>query len=127
MWMAIISLLGGPVIRGLIDAYQAKLKAGNADNKIAADLAAGEIAAQVSETKAITEYRIAEIGYWYEPDKLMGYSVALYFGKLLVWDKVLGLGTTDALAGFASVTANLVVSFYFAKRGFENVARIIKR
>jgi phage terminase large subunit len=52
-------------------------------------------------------------------------------GAILVnasWrDKVLGLGTTDALAGFASVTSNLVVSFYFAKRGFENVARIIKR
>ena len=63
----------------------------------------------------------------YEPDKLMGYFVALYFGKLLVWDKVLGLGSTDPLAGFASVTSNLVVSFYFAKRGFENVARIIKR
>jgi hypothetical protein len=47
--------------------------------------------------------------------------------KLLVWDEVLGLGTTDPLAGFASVTSNLVVSFYFAKRGFENVARIIKR
>jgi hypothetical protein len=48
-------------------------------------------------------------------------------GKLLVWDKVFGLGTTDPLAGFASATANLVVSFYFAKRGFENVARIIRR
>jgi hypothetical protein len=48
-------------------------------------------------------------------------------GRLLVWDKVLGLGTTDPLAGFASATSNLVVSFYFAKRGFENVARIIKR
>jgi phage terminase large subunit len=47
--------------------------------------------------------------------------------KLLVWDKVLGLGSTDPLAGFASVTSNLVVSFYFAKRGFENVARIIRR
>ena len=47
--------------------------------------------------------------------------------KLLVWDKVFGLGTTDPLAGFASVTSNLVVSFYFAKRTFENVARIIKR
>lgn len=47
--------------------------------------------------------------------------------KLLVWDKVLGIGSTDALAGFAAITANLVVSFYFAKRGFENVARIIKR
>ena len=44
-----------------------------------------------------------------------------------MWDKVLGLGATDPLAGFASVTANLVVSFYFAKRGFENVARIIRR
>jgi hypothetical protein len=48
-------------------------------------------------------------------------------GKLLVWDKVLGLGTTDPLAGFAAITSNLVVSFYFAKRGFENVARILKR
>ena len=47
--------------------------------------------------------------------------------KLLVWDKVLSLGTTDPLAGFAAATSNLVVSFYFAKRGFENVARIIKR
>jgi hypothetical protein len=127
MWMTILSFLGGPVIKALIDAYQAKLKAGNVESKIAADLASTEIAAQVSESNAITKYRIAEIGHWYEPDKLIGYSVAIYFCKLLVWDKVLGLGTTDPLAGFASVTSNLVVSFYFAKRGFENVARIIKR
>ena len=58
---------------------------------------------------------------------MIGYAVAIYFVKLLIWDKVLRLGTTDPLAGFASTTANLVVAFYFAKRGFENVARIIKR
>ena len=127
MWMAILSFLGGPVIKGLIDAYNAKLKAGNVDNRIAADLAASEIAAQTAETNAILQYRIAEIGRWYEPDKLMGYFVACYFGKLLIWDKVLGLGATDPLGGFAEVTSNLVVSFYFVKRGFENVARIIKR
>ena len=127
MWMAILSFLGGPVIKGLIDAYNAKLKAGNVDNRIAADLAATEIAAQSAEANAILKYRTAELGRWYEPDKLMGYFVALYFGKLLVWDKVLGLGVTDPLAGFASATSNLVVSFYFAKRGVENVARIIKR
>ncbi len=127
MWMTIISFLGGPVIKGLISAYQAHLTAVNTSEATAADLAGKEIAAQVSETNAVLQYRIAEIGHWYEPDKLMGYFVALYFGKLLVWDKVLGLGTTDPLAGFASVTSNLVVSFYFAKRGFENVARIIKR
>jgi hypothetical protein len=127
MWMAILSFIGGPVIKGLIDAYQAKLKAGNVDNKIAADLAAGEIAAQVSETNAIMQYRIAEIGHWYEPDKIMGYTVAVYFAKLLIWDKTLGLGTTDGLTGFAATTASAIVLYYFAKRGFENVARIIKR
>ena len=127
MWMTVLSFLGGPVIKGLIDAYQAKLKAGNVESKVAADLAATEIAAQVNESRTVMQYRIAEIGHWYEPDKLIGYSVAIYFCKLLVFDKVLGLGTTDPLAGFASVTSNLVVSFYFAKRGFENVARIIKR
>jgi hypothetical protein len=127
MWMTILSFLGGPVIKGLIEAYQAKVKAGVADNKTAADLAAVEIAAQTAETQAITQYRIAELGRWYEPDKLMGYGVAVYVGKLLVWDKVLGLGSTDPLGGWIATTANLIVSFYFTKRGFENVARIIKR
>jgi len=127
MWMTIISFLGGPVVKALIDAYSAKLKAENVDTRIAADLAASEIASQTAETKAVMQYRTAEIGHWWEPDKLMGYCVALYFAKLLVFDKVLGLGSTDPLAGFAAVTANLVVSFYFAKRGFENVARIIRR
>jgi hypothetical protein len=127
MWQAIIGFIGGPVIKGLLQAYNAHLTATTTDKQTAAELAGKEIAAQVSETNAIMQSRIAEIGHWYEPDKLMGYFVAVYFGKLLVWDKVLGLGTTDGLAGFSSVTANLVVSFYFAKRGFENVARIIKR
>lgn len=127
IWQAIISFIGGPVIKGLIDAYNAKLKAGNTSEKIAADLASSEIAAQTFETQAQTQYRIAELGYWYEPDKLMGYAVAVYIGKLLIWDKVLGLGSTDPLGGWIELTANLIVSFYFAKRGFENVARIIKR
>jgi len=127
MWMTIISFLGGPVIKGLIDGYKAKLAAGNTSERIAADAAAGEMAVQSAEIKAQNEYKIAALGHWYEPDKIMGYAVAVYFGKLLVFDKVLGLGSTDPLAGFAEVTANLIVAFYFAKRGFENIARIIKR
>jgi hypothetical protein len=127
MWMTIVSFLGGPVIRGLIEAYQARLKAGNVQAKIAADLAAQEIAAQTAETNAVAQYRLAELGRWYEPDKIMGYCVALYFGKLLVFDKMLALGTTDPLGGFAATTANLIVGFYFAKRGFENIARILKQ
>lgn len=127
MWMAIISFLGGPVIKGLIDAYNAKLKAGNVESRIAADLAAGEIAAQTAETQAITQYRIASLGYWWEPEKIMGYTVAFYFAKLLIYDKCLGWGTTDPLIGWSGTVATAVVSFYFGKRTFENVARIIKK
>lgn len=127
LWSWLASFLSGPLLSKAVDAYRAKLAAGNTEDKIAADLAARELAVQQAEIEATAKLRTAEIGKWYEPDKLMGYCVAIYFGKLLVWDKVLGIGTTDPLAGFASTTANLIVAFYFAKRGFENIARIIKR
>jgi hypothetical protein len=127
MWQAIIGFIGGPVIKGLLDAYNAHLTATTTDKQTAADLAGKEMALQQRELELQTQLRVAEIGHPFEPDKLMGYFVAIYFGKLLIWDKVLGLGITDPLAGFAATTSNLVVSFYFAKRGFENIARIIKR
>jgi hypothetical protein len=127
MWMAIISFLGGPVIKGLIEAYQAKLNAGNVDSKIAADIAADEIAAQTAETQAITQLKIAQIGHWYEPEKLAFYITIAFYAKCLVWDKMLGWGTTDPLAGDVSVWAGMIMGFYFTKRGFENVARILRR
>jgi hypothetical protein len=123
----IFQFLGGPVAKALVDAYNLKVQAESTDAKTAADLAGKEIAAQTAEIQAQAQIRIAEIGHPWEPDKLLAYCVVIYFAKLLVWDKVLGLGTTDPLAGFAAVTANLIVSFYFARRGFENVARIIRR
>lgn len=127
MWMAIISFIGGPVIKGLVDAYNAKLKAGNVESKIAADLAAGEIVAQAAETQAQTQLKIAEIGHYWEPEKLAFYVVLIYFAKCVLWDTILGLGTTGALKGDVSIWAGMIMGFYFTKRGFENVARIIKR
>ncbi len=123
----IFSFLGGPIAKALLQAYQSHLTATTTDKQTAANLAGQEIGAQVAETNAITQYRIAEIGHPFEPDKIMGYAVAVYFSKLLIWDKVFGLGVTDPLGGFAATTANLIVCFYFAKRGFENIARILRR
>ncbi|WP_456753626.1 hypothetical protein [Bradyrhizobium sp. USDA 4461] len=125
--MAILSFLGGPVIKGLIDAYQAKLKAGNIDSKIAADLAAGEIAAQSAEIQAQGQLKIAEIGHPWEPEKLAFYVTLVFFAKCVIWDKVLGLGTTPQLTGDVSTWAGMIMGFYFGKRTFENVARIIRR
>ena len=123
----IFSFLGGPVAKALVGAYQAHLTATTTDKATAANLAGKEIAAETAETNAITQYRIAEIGHWFEPDKLMGYTVAVYFAKLLIWDKCFGLGTTDPLLGWSGITATTIVAFYFGKRMFENVARIIKK
>jgi hypothetical protein len=90
-------------------------------------MSTSDLKAMLSAEKsdALAAVSAAELAF--EPDRLMGYCVTIYFAKLLIFDKVLGLGTTDGLAGFASTTANLIVASYFAKRGFENVARIIKR
>lgn len=127
MWLAIIKFIGGDVVRGLISAYEAKLKAGNTSEKIAADLAAGEIAAQTAETQAITQLKIAQIGHPWEPEKLAFYVTLAFYTKCVVWDTMLGLGTTGALKGDVSVWAGMIMGFYFGKRTFENVARIIRR
>lgn len=127
MWMTILSFLGGPVIKALIDAYTAKLKAGNTESKIAADLAASEIAAQTAEAQVQAQLKISEIGHPWEPEKLAFYIVLAFFAKCIVYDTILGLGSTPPLKGDVSMWAGLVMSFYFSKRTFENVARIIKR
>jgi hypothetical protein len=127
MWQAFIGFIGGPVIRGLLDAYNAHLKAATDDKAIAADLAGKEIAAQTIEAQATTQLKIAEIGHPWEPEKLFAYITLVFYAKCVVWDTILGLGTTPALHGDVSIWAGLIVSFYFAKRTAENVFRIIRR
>jgi len=123
----IFQFLGGPIAKALVGAYQAHLTATTTDNQTAAILAGKEIGLQQAEILAESQLKIAEIGHPWEVEKLFAYVTLVYYFKLLIWDKVLGLGTTDPLVGWVSVTANLVISFYFGKRTFENVARIIKR
>ena len=78
IWSTIIGFVGGPVIKGPDRCLQREAEGRYTSEKIAADLAAGEIAAQTTEIRAQTEYKIASLGHWYEPDKIMGYCVAVY-------------------------------------------------
>ncbi len=126
----IFSFLGGPVAKALVQSYQAKLAAGNTSERIAAEVAGKEIGAQQTEIQAITQLKIAQIGHPWEPEKLAFYVTLIFYAKCLIWDKVLGSitgGHTDPVSGDVGVWAGLIMSFYFAKRGFENVARILKR
>ncbi len=123
----LLNFFGGPVIKGAIDAYKAKLEAGNTAERIAADLAARELDVQRREIEVQGEYKVALIGHWYEPVNLFGYIMVFYIGKVMVWDAALGLGSTDAVRGDVGVWAGMIMIFYVGKRGLENIARIIKR
>jgi hypothetical protein len=127
MWKWLASFLGGPVINGLIGAYKAKLEAGNTADRIAADLAARELAVQQAETVAQSQLKIAEIGHPWEVEKLFGYVTLAFYTKCLIWDAMLHLGSTDAIKGTVADWSGYVIMFYFGKRGIENVVRIIKR
>jgi hypothetical protein len=127
MWMTLLSFLGGPVISGLIKAYQAHLTATTTDLQTAADLAGKEMAVQTVEIQTQNQLKIAEIGHPWEPEKLAFYVTLIFYAKCVIWDKVLGLGATDHLAGDVSTWAGMIMGFYFGKRTFENVARILKR
>ena len=122
-WLA--SLLSGPIVNGVIDGYKAKLAAGNDKDRIAADLAARELDVQRAEIGAQNALRIAQIGKWWEPEKIIGYSVAFIIAKVLVWDICLGLGSTPEPKGWIANVTLMVIGFYFGKRGAENVAKIV--
>jgi hypothetical protein len=129
MWTWLATLLGGPVVNGLIDAYKARLEAANAEGAQAADLAAKAIAAEIETRKSAQAIIIAEQGRWWTalPRALVQWSFAVFVVKCVVWDTVLGLGTTEALGGDIQAWAGWVMALWFGGRSLEKVAAVIWR
>ncbi len=123
------NLLGGPFAKAAVDAYRAKLSAENTSEKIAAELAARELSVEQRERELASQVVIAEQGRWYTalPRPLFAAAFIIYVWKVVVWDKVLGLGSTDALNGDVSQWAMIVLTAYFGGRSLEKVARILGR
>ncbi len=129
MWNWLLSLIGGPVVNGLISAYKAKLAAANTQDRIAADLAAKEIEAEIEARRQATALLIAEQGRWYTAiiRPLLAFPIVIYLWKVIVWDKVLGLGSTDPITGMVADWAGIIVTAYVGGRSIEKVARIFRR
>jgi Protein of unknown function (DUF2793) len=72
---------------------------------------------------------VAEQGRWYTalPRPLFAFAFVIYVWKVVVWDRVLGLGSTAALSGDVAQWAMIVLTVYFGGRSLEKVARIIAR
>ena len=123
----LVNLLGGPFAKAAVDGYRAKLSAENTSEKITADLAARELSVEQRERELATQILVAEQGRWYTalPRPLFAFAFIIYVWKAVVWDKVLGLGTTDALSGDVAQWAMVVLTAYFGGRSLEKVARIL--
>lgn len=136
-WLATkaASMFGGQIVGGLVDGYKAKLAAGNTTDRIAAELAQRELDVQHAEVRAQAQLKVAQVGHFWEPEKLFAYIIVIYFAKIVLFDKVIGslvgyttnIFNTDPLTGEAVGWAAMVMAFYFGKRGAENIARILKR
>jgi hypothetical protein len=84
-----------------------------------------EIAARAQASAII----VAEQGRWWTSmiRPLAALPVVIYIWKVIVYDKVLGLGTTDAITGDVGTWAGVIITTYFGGRTIEKVARIFRR
>lgn len=129
MWQAIFSFLGGPIIKGLLDAYKARLQLQDSQDTKALELLQKEIDADIAARAEATKVLISEQGRWYTAmiRPLFALPFIIFAAKVVVWDKVLGLGTTDALdPNMWGVFQTIVVS-YFGATAVERVTKIFKR
>ena len=124
-WLA--SFLTAPIVGGVIDAYKARLEAENSQGRVAADLAAQAIAAEIEARKSADAVILAEQGRWYTAiiRPLLALPIIIYLWKVIVWDKVLAWGTTDAITGDVAAWAGAIVTTYVGGRSLEKIAKSI--
>lgn len=125
----LLSLLGGPVVGLLLDGYKAKLAAGNTQDKLAVDLAMKEIEADIAARAEATKVIALENGHWWMwlPRWCVQASSSAFFCKCVVWDTMLGWGTTPALGGDIKNTYLLVMAMWFGSHVVSKVTSIFKR
>src|SRR5262249_32672669 len=126
-WLA--QFLTAPIINGFLDAYKAKLAAANAQGAQAVEGARAALLAEIEARKAATAVTLAERAPWYPATTrpLLAAPVIIYLWKVIVWDIVLSLGTTDPIGGDVAEWAGWIVTAYVGGRSLEKIARTIWR
>jgi hypothetical protein len=129
----LLSLITGPVLSAItgpfLEVYKARLAAANSKDAKAVELAVKEIEAEIESRKQAGAIIIAEQGRWYTAivRPLIVLPFAVYIWKVMIWDIVLGWGSTDAVRGDVASLMMIVIGSYFGGRTIEKVAQIFKR
>lgn len=125
----LINLLSLPILNSLVAAYKARLDAGNTKDAKAVELAVAEIQAEIAARSAAKEIVIAEQGHWYTAviRPLFALPFVIFAWKVIVWDKVLKMGTTDAIDPNMWSVFMAVVASYFGLSAIDRIAKVFKR
>lgn len=120
--MSIFSFLNPltPFIAAAERAYEKRLQASNDAERIAAEKEISFWQERVDLAQTASQH-----DKWWSPRSLMGFSVSLYVGKIIVWDTVLGMGVTAYPGEHVTFIVMTVIGFYFVSRGAESIATVI--
>ncbi len=119
------ALLSGPIStisNDLKEAYQSKLNASNDAQRIAADerialLEARKTTILAAQSSPVERY--VRIGF--------ALPFVLYVNKLIIWDKLLEYGATDALSADLTQLMYLVFGGYFLDSSVRQITKVFRR
>ena len=102
----------------LKDAYLAKQKAQTYEQKLEADLTIRQLEARQSVLIAEQSNWITR---WIRP--AIAFPFVAYLWKVVLWDKVFGLGSTDPLSTDLAEIMMVMIGAYFLTRPIEKVLK----
>lgn len=111
--------------------YSTKLQALGSHEAKVVELAARELQLDALEARLNAQSKTEIRHIWYAPENILFYFVALpYWLKAVTVDNVIGsiwdLGwSTPILQGDTAIAMTMIMTFWFGKRGVENVASIL--
>lgn len=102
----------------LKDAYLAKKQAETDEQRLEADL-------RIRQLEAQQNVLIAEQGNWVTRwiRPAIAFPFVAYLWKVVLWDKVLGLGATDPLSAQLGEIMMVMIGAYFLGRPFEKFVK----
>jgi hypothetical protein len=80
--------------------------------------------AKIEARREASAIIIAEQGRWNTAiiRPLLASPIIIYFWKVIVWNKVFGLGTTDPITGMIADWTRMIITAYVGGRSIEKVA-----
>ena len=116
----ILSWVSGSLVGEIADAYKAKHTATTEQARIAAGVNIARLETQQANRALGGRLTAWVQAAWAAP-------FILYNWKLIVWDKMLGMGATDALSQDLSALQLRIVAFYFGGAAAVGIVRAIRR